>query len=263
VEHSQSESEDKLGGAEETTTTYTYEREWVSDPVPSADFHDPAYRNKNTVKQNVEDLDLYAKEVSFGAYKLNNSQIRSISGEMPLPVDSTSNIVYIGANPAQPEVGDVRVTFTKVLPAEISIVATVSGNTFVPFMAKNGQSFTALRMGDVSQEEIFEDEHATNKMLLWVLRIVGFFLVFIGLRSLFGILETLLQVLPFLADIVGWGVGLVCGLVALVWTLLVAALAWVAYRPVVALVLVAIAAAAVFFVVRRQKKVAKTVKPAE
>lgn len=263
VEHSQSESKDKIGGAEETTTTYTYELEWVSDPVSSADFHDPAYRNENTVKQNVEDLDLYAKDVTFGAYNLNNNQIRSIGGEMPLQVDSTSNVIYIGENPAKPDVGDVRITFTKVLPAEVSIVATVAGNTFVPFEAKNGKTFTALRMGDVAQEEIFEEEHATNKMLLWVLRFVGFFLVFIGLKSIFGIVETLLKVLPFLANIVGWGVGLVCGLVAFVWTLVVAAIAWVAYRPVVALILVAIAAAAIFLVVSKQKKVAKAVKPAQ
>lgn len=263
VEDSQSESKDKLGGAEETTTTYTYHLEWVSDPVSSADFHDPSYRDKNTVRQNVEDLDLYAKDVTFGAYKLNNNQIRSIGGEMPLQVDSTSNVIYIGENPAKPEVGDVRITFTKVLPAEISIVAAVSGNTFVPFQAKNGKTFSALRMGDVAQEEIFEEEHATNKMLLWVLRFVGFFLIFIGLKSIFGIVETLLQVLPFLADIVGWGVGLVCGLAALVWTLVVAAIAWVAYRPVVAIVLLAIAAAAIFLVVSKQKKVAKAVKPTE
>ena len=254
VEHSQSETKDKIGGAQETTTTYTYDLEWVSEPINSANFHDPDYKGENTVKQNVEDLDLYAKDVTFGAYKLNNNQITSIGGEVPFQVDSVSNVIYIGENPNKPDVGDVRITFTQVLPAEITIIAAVAGNSFVPFKAKNGQTFSALRMGDVPQEQIFESAHASNKMLLWVLRIVAFFLIFAGLKSIFSIIETLLKVLPFLANIVGWGVGLVCGVVAFVWTLLVAAIAWVAYRPVVAIVLLAIAGVTIWYFATHKKK---------
>ena len=254
VESSTSETKDKVGGAQETTTTYTYDLQWVSDPVNSADFHDPQYRNANSVKQNVEDLSLYAKDVTFGAYKLNHNQITSISGEMPLQVNGASNVIYIGEDPSKPDVGDVRITFTKVLPAEISIIATVSGSTFVPFTAKNGQNFSALRMGDVSQEEIFEEEHSFNTMLLWVLRILGLILVFAGLRSMTSILETVLKVVPFVANIVSWGVGVVCFVVALVWTLLVAALAWVAYRPVVAIVLVVLAGVTIWYFATHKKK---------
>ena len=43
VEESHSESKDKLGGKQETTTTYTYSKAWVSTPTESADFKDPAY----------------------------------------------------------------------------------------------------------------------------------------------------------------------------------------------------------------------------
>ena len=254
VEHSHSETKDKIGGAQETTTTYTYDLQWVSEPVASAEFHDPSYRNENTVKANVEDQTLYAQDVSFGAYKLNPSQISSISGDVPVLVDGNSNVIYIGDNPSKPDVGDVRITFTKVMPAQVSIVASVTGNTFQPFKAKSGKTFSALRMGEVSQEEIFEDAHATNKLLLWVFRILGFFLVMTGLKSIFSILETLLKVLPFLANIVGWGVGLVCGLVAFVWTLVVAAIAWVAYRPVVAIVLLAIAGVAIWYFATHKKQ---------
>ena len=43
VEHSQEKKEDKLGGKEVTTTTYTYSKEWTSRPVESGQFKDPAY----------------------------------------------------------------------------------------------------------------------------------------------------------------------------------------------------------------------------
>ena len=42
TEEQHSESEDKLGGKEVTTTTYTYHKEWVSSPVESSEFKDPA-----------------------------------------------------------------------------------------------------------------------------------------------------------------------------------------------------------------------------
>ena len=175
---------------------------------------------------------------------------------MPLAVNGESNVIYIGEDPSKPDIGDVRITFTKVLPAEVSIVATVQGNSFIPFVAKSGKQFSALRMGNVPQEQIFESAHASNKFLLWIFRILGFFVIMVGLKSFFSIIETLLKVLPFLANIVGWGVGLVCGLVAFVWTLLVAAIAWIAYRPVVAIVLLAIAGVAIWYFATHKKKTA-------
>ena len=79
VEHSQTKREDKLGGKEVTTTTYTYTKEWVSSPIQSSNFHDPAYQNKNMVLTTFDDAEQYAENVSFGAYKLPESLIHRIS----------------------------------------------------------------------------------------------------------------------------------------------------------------------------------------
>ena len=254
VEDSKTETKDKIGGAQETTTTYTYHLDWTPGPVDSGSFHDPDYQGRNSVKQNVDDLDLYAEDVSFGAYKLSPSQIRSVGGAEPLYVDGESNVIYIGEDPGRPEVGDVRITFTKVVPCQITVVSKVNGNSFVPFVAKNGKEFTALRLGEVPQEQIFEEAHQANKIWLWVLRVLGFFLVAGGLKGIFNIIETLLKVLPFLANIVGWGVGLVCNLIAFVWSLIIIAIAWLAYRPVLGISLLVIAAAAVWYFATHKKK---------
>ena len=256
VEHSQSQSKDKFGGAQEVTTEYTYDLQWVPRPISSADFQDPDYKNENFVRQEVENADKYAQNVSFGAYKLNSSQITSIGGSTPLAVvDSTgSNVIYIGEDLSKPDVGDVRITFTQVKPAEVSIIACVAGDSFVPYKAKNEETFSVLRMGNVTQEQIFETEHSANKMWLWVLRILGFILIITGLRSFFGMLETILKVVPFLSTVVGWGVGLFCTVVGFVWGLIVLLLAWAAHRPVVLIVLLVVVGAAVWFFVTRSKK---------
>jgi hypothetical protein len=268
VEHSESKSEDKLGGKEVTTTTYTYTKEWVPSPIQSSAFKDPDYQNKNMVLTTVEAQDQWAENVSFGAYKLNPSLIHSISSSEPVQlaiderilkdlndgiariqkadslnyVHQDGNVLYIGRVPSSPEVGDVRVSWKKIVPAKVSIISQVDGDSFKAYKAKNGKTFQTLVMGKRDASEIFESEHSTNKLLLWVLRIVGIFLVVAGLKGIFGFLETLLKVLPFLANILGWGVGVVCWVVGLVWSLIVIALAWLFYRPVLGIGLLAVAA---------------------
>ena len=75
-EEATSETHDKLGGSQETTTTYTYKVGWSRTPINSAEFKDPSYKNKNTVLANVEKGEWSATNVSFGAYELPEFIIR-------------------------------------------------------------------------------------------------------------------------------------------------------------------------------------------
>jgi hypothetical protein len=48
-----------------------------------------------------------------------------------------SDTVYLGRNPSNPAIGDVRVTFVHVPPKDISVIAVVKGDTFDQFTASN------------------------------------------------------------------------------------------------------------------------------
>jgi len=311
VEHESSKSEDKLGGKEVTTTTYTYSKEWVRQPIESAQFKDPAYQNKNMVLTTYEDAEQYAENVSWGAYKLSESLIHSISSKEAMDVaisqdllkqldkntqvayerfygvkqqqqpvqpaqtavlsDSAKavadslkavndslmaaaqnktdleyvhqagSVLYIGRVPGSPEVGDVRVTFEKIVPAKVTIMAVVDGDTFKPYKAKNGKRFQTLVMGKKSGDEIIDAEKEANNTWLWILRIVGIFMVISGLKGIFAFVSTILKVVPFVANIVGWGIGVVCTVIGVAWSLIIIAIAWLFYRPVLAISLLAIA----------------------
>ena len=313
VEESNETSEDKLGGKEVTTTTYTYSKKWVSRPVESSDFKDPAYQNKNTILTTVEEDDQYAENVSFGAYKLNESLIHRISSREGLdlainedlmkeldkgaqtayerfygvkkstkqtveqPAETTvlsdsakavadslkavndsiiknavnkkdleyvhqaGNVLYFGRVPGSPEVGDVRVTFEKVVPAKVTVMAVIDGDSFKPYKAKNGKRFQTLVMGKKSGDELIDAEKEANNMWLWLLRGIGVLLVIGGLKGIFGFLETILKVVPFIANIFGWGVGVVCTILGVVWSLIVIAIAWLFYRPILGIILLVIA----------------------
>ena len=107
--------------------------------------------------------------------------------------------------------------------------------------AKNGYTFQTLVMGEKDAAEIYESEHDMNNIMLWVLRIVGIMMVIGGLKGIFGFLETLLKVLPFIANILGWGVGVICTVVGVVWSLIVIAIAWLFYRPLLGITLLVVA----------------------
>ncbi len=277
-ESSSSTTKDKVGGSQETTTTYTYKKAWTGSPVNSDEFHDPDYQGKNFVKAQFEDGRQTAENVSFGAYRLNKALIGGISGDQAYVIseadaerisnelfkdateaDSTfvvsvkNNVVYIGRNPDAPAVGDVRVTFTKVLPAEVSILATVVGDTFAPFTAKNGKTLEMLSMGVKTSDQMYEGQKSTNKTMLWIFRLLGIFLVIGGFKGVFGFLETLAKVLPFVANILGAGVGLVCSVLGFAWSFIVIALAWLAYRPLLGITLLVLAVAGIVFLARRKK----------
>jgi hypothetical protein len=281
VEHEHSETKDKVGGGQETVTTYTYSKEWVSSPVNSSSFEDPDYRGiDNEVLLNVENKTCQAENVTFGAYTFPESLISQMNNSKPLTVElkpevakyyedefhrvynvsadqsfvhPTGNVLYIGVNPNSPRVGDVRVTFKQVLPGDVSILAVVNGSTFGKFTAKNGYSLITLEDGTVSMDEMFANEHASNKTLGWILRIIGILLVFFGFKNIFNIITQLLKVLPFLGNIANLGVNLVAGVLAFAWSLIVIAIAWLWYRPLLGILLLAIAAALIWWLGKKSK----------
>ena len=282
VEHSQTKKRDKVGGGEETITTYTYEQKWVDKPVNSAEFKDPQYQSANKVLSEVEEREELAQHVTFGAYTLPESLVGSISGSEPVEVRMTeeqrftwnerlhmlrpkvntetslvhtsANTVYLGLSPNSPQIGDVRVTFTKVPPADISLIAQVDGSTFKAYKAKNGQSFSRVQMGTVGADEMIEQARSENNMLTWVLRLVGVLLIVIGLKGMFGLLPMLFKVLPFLGSIVDAGVGLVSWIFGLAWSLIIIAIAWLVFRPIIGISLLVLAIAGIVFLKRRGKK---------
>ena len=276
TQHSESKSKDKLGGSTETTTTYTYEPAWCSEPVNSNEFKDPDYKGKNMVWRTVDDAEQLAQNVTFGAYRLTSGIVGSISGEEPAypalteaqkkqlltnVTDSTVVVtvsgdqVYIGADPSNPHIGDVRITFMQVTsPKTISLLQKVVNGTFENYIAKNGKAFSKVEMGTASAENMIEHQKSANKVMLWLFRLLGVILVIAGFRSLVNFLSTVFAVVPFMQKIIGTGVGLVATVVGIVWSIVVIALAWVAHRPVLGITLLVIAALLIFWLVSRSRK---------
>lgn len=296
VEHSKTETKEKIGGSKEEITTYTYERAWVDGPINSNEFHDPDYKGVNSTLANIsfESKDYYAENVTFGAYKLPANFIRSAAGTetastlniapevlaelnngilktQPVATqiasaavnDSTyyeyvhvsGNQIYLGKAEATPAIGDVKITFKNSLPSsDISLIAVVAGDTFTEYHTKNGSDDHYISRGTKSLEQMMQSAEESNEIMTWVLRILGIILVCAALKMVFAILVTLLKVLPFLANILNWGVSLICNILGIAWSLIVIAIAWIFYRPILGITLLVIAGALIFFLISKKKK---------
>ena len=96
-------------------------------------------------------------------------------------------------------------------------------------------------MGKKSGDEIIDEEKEVNNIFLWILRIVGALMVIGGLKGIFDFIITILKVVPFIANIIGWGIGVVCTVVGIAWSLIIIAIAWLFYRPLLGISLLVLA----------------------
>ncbi|NJN41790.1 MAG: hypothetical protein HC811_05710 [Flammeovirgaceae bacterium] len=269
TEESESEETEKIGGGTETTTTYTYNKTWESSLINSDEFEIPeGHSNPQSFPYN--GFTNSAETVTLGAFELSYSQIGDINNftsiDIP-PVDSTKiktarmrdeggqKIVYLGkGSPSSPEIGDTKISFSVVYPGTISIVSQQHDNTFEPYQTQEDTQIDMVSIGNVSAENMFASAQQTNVIITWVLRLVGFLMMFFGLRMVFAPLEVLASVLPFLGRLVGMGVGLIAGMVSGLLSFVTIAIAWLYYRPLIGIALLAVGVGIFILLYRRGQK---------
>ena len=105
-----------------------------------------------------------------------------------------------------------------------------------------GGEILELEIGTFSADEMFSKAEASNRMLTWILRLVGFILMFVGFLLVLRPLSVVADVIPFLGNIVGAGAAIIAFLLAGTLSLITIGVAWIVYRPVLAVALFAGAA---------------------
>lgn len=264
-ENKNTETRKKLGGGEEKVTTYEYVKKWDEKPVDSSGFkHPQGHENPQPV---VSGKDWVALPITVGGFTLSNTLVGRIenftefsapAGNAPQEKFGGKSVrregagFYLGnSEPGTPEVGDLRVSHLVALPGEVSVIAAQAGNGLKAFIAKAGGSIEMLQTGTQSAEAMFATAKKNNTILTWALRLLGVVLMFVGFTLLFRPLSVMADLLPIAGDIVGFGTGLVALLLALPISLIVIAVAWIAYRPMIGIPLVVLAVAGFVYLIRK------------
>ena len=243
----------KTGGSVERETSYTYHKEWVSHVVDASGFQfTSGHENPTSMPfaRNVWVVD----GATMGAFDVPSQILDRMNwyqrlspanySVASLPPDTIGNRsvfvyqdegYYFGNDPSYPRVGDTRVTFEYVPQQVVSIIAQQTGSSLSAYITSNKRSILLVEQGTVSAEEMFLHASKQAKLLAWLLRALGFFLLWMGFKAIVQPISVMGDVLPFLGNILQAGADVVTFLLALVISTLVIALSWLMFRPLLSI----------------------------
>ncbi len=255
-QQSESKTEKTLGGGEETVTTYTYRKTWSSSQIDSSDFRNqdghqnpqmPFEGDRFTVASATIGAFTVAGEAvanlgEDNPVKLNDDvleRVRSALGtDMPVNADGTT--IYVSANRQSPAVGDLRISFTRQDIEQASFVGAQEGTTIGEYKSSNGRTLFLSAAGNESSSQMFETAQSENTLITWLIRIGGLIGMFIGFSMMLSILGIIADVIPFVGSIVSFGTSAIAAVLTLLIGPLVIAIAWIAYRPLLAIAIIAV-----------------------
>ncbi|HYR27729.1 MAG TPA: TMEM43 family protein [Thermoanaerobaculia bacterium] len=271
TEEKETKTESKVGGGETTTTTYSYNKEWVEGHVDSSQFQHPE-NHENPPAPQFASQTFVADPVKIGAHKLTPEQLAKLetSVEYPVADDAAEQLpaelaeqmqvskgkFYMGADEATPELGDVRISYSVVKPAPVSLAAMQSGDSFAPYQAKEGDQLLLVQEGIHTAAAMFAKAQSDNAALTWVLRGVGFLIMFLGMLLVFKPLVVFADVIPLFGTLLGAGIGTFSFLGSAALSAFVIAAAWIFVRPLLGISLAVITLGALFWLLKvgRKKK---------
>lgn len=269
-EDRETRTDKKVGGGERKVTTYSYTKVWSTTPIRSSGFkRRSGHENPGSMPFTSETFS--AARVTLGAFVLPAFLVREIDDWEPLAMDGTAPLpsalgaqgqvfdggYYRGRDPGDPAVGDLRISFKVVEPGPVSLIAAQSGETFAAYTTATGGTISLLQTGTAGAAEMFATAHFHNRLLTWGIRAGGLLIMFIGLAMLLKPLSVFADVIPILGNIVQTGTGIFAFMLALVFSLAVMGVAWLFYRPLLGIALMAGAASLVALLLMKRKGRAK------
>lgn len=237
----------------------TYTKEWRESLIDSSEFTKPGYTNPTSFKYESEEYK--ADNIKVGEYALPERLLERLSYNENLnnekltemyktPVDNfklEGNYLINSANASDPQVGDLRISYSYASDGEVSMLGVQKDNTLTAFTGKKGKSIFEIRRGKQTGKEILNNLTKSNQRTKWFLRIVGTIAVMLGFSSLFSPLQYFTDKIPVVRTIVNTGTGIVATILGLGTSLIVIAVAWFRYRPVLSIVLIAIVVGLLLF----------------
>ncbi len=265
--------EKQLGGGSKTVTTWRYEIDWSEKFYDTAQFHDP-HGHENPTRLPFLSAHFRAQKVVLGDYVLGPEITDEIRHQEPLaprvgqlqPNLAASFQVYDDALVTskvlgQPKIGDVRIRYFVIPEQTISIVGAQAGNGIGKYHTKNGSDVLLIESGERSADDMFVTAQEHNTTLTWVLRGIGFMMMWFGLSAALGWIGRLLDVIPWVGSLIETGIGIIAALLAAIFSLLTVALAWFVYRPWLSLTLFVGIVFCIFMIRQRNRMPPKQVRP--
>ena len=163
------------------------------------------------------------------------------------------DVIYIWLDPSKPAVWDLKITFSSVKPSTVSVVWKQMGSELTSYKVSNWRNINLLSQGNVSAEDMFIEAQKENKMMTWIIRLIGLVLMYCGFAMLFKFIETIAKVLPFLANIIWVWTGIIALWLTLIVWFITIWISWLIVRPIVWICCLVVAAGWIFLLIKSKK----------
>ena len=271
AESKNSQKTRNASGGEETKTTYTYKIGWQSGRIDSNKFKIVNGHENPAIP--IMSSTVVADSAAMGAFSVPEEivmKIGSLKNFVPNGVPETlktaltgrtitltPNFLYVGNSPENQEIGDMKIEFKYIPNSPATIVAAQMDNSFGTYTTSNGKEIMLVEDGSVGLKTMFKRAETRNSYWTWGLRFLGVMLMFMGLSLILGPLVAIADVLPFLGSVVSAGAGIVALLLSLCLSSITIATAWVFYRPIIGIGLLAAASGCFYLLSQRRSKTVK------
>ena len=237
---------DTVGGGETEFKEISYHPEWRGDHVSSNSFKDSHVHHNPPF--DTPDATFTADRVRVGPYSLSDGIVAALPAQSAVFLKETDTVRtgYKGiteaftGNPSYPSVGDLRVHWTYTPEGTVSVLAVLDGSGALVSSRHNSQ-LPLVSLGTKSIDDLLAEKEATNAIVTWALRFLGWLLMFCGLCLIAEPANIVADILPP----IGWATRSVTSFaslaVSLSFSLVTMAMAWIAYRPLYGGTLLAVA----------------------
>lgn len=218
VEHTHSETRATPGGGSKSEQVATYARQWSAKPVDSRRFVEKGY--DNPTERFVTDWRAEATTANLGAFsvpaflreqyqaltpvELTVADLDRLSPDLKARLKLLEGRLVSSADPAQPQVGDLRIRLVAARPGRVTVLARQTGNSFEPYLpnAAGVAPIGRMQSNEVTADELLAGLQPDASKWTWWLRGVGVILVWLGVVCVSGPVTTACSVTPYVNDIV-------------------------------------------------------------
>jgi len=182
-EQERSETRNKLGGGTETVTTYSYSRAWSGSRNDSGAFRHPeGHANPSMAFARRE---FVAADAQLGAFALPPDLLGRLGDGARTDVDPAAlagrpattppeqvvdGILYIGANPAAPQIGDLKLSYWLTPNGPVSAIGRQTGAGLSPYQTKAGGTLYIVDPGERDAAQMFKQAESENAIPTWAIR---------------------------------------------------------------------------------------------
>ncbi len=228
---------------------FVYDRKWSTSPINSEGFHAPSGHSNPPFR--LEGGSFAAQDARIGAlaispaalaelptadrFLLDDAAVAKARAALGSRTRADMGGLYVGQDPANPHVGDLRISWSLARTGPASFVGRQQAGAIVAHTASNGREILLADRGIVPADAMFKEAQNENRIFTWIIRGVGLLFMLIGFSLFFAPVQLLTDWIPIVGSLVQGAVFLVSLTATVVLGSIVIAVAWFAARPLLAI----------------------------